>query len=86
MREAEIYLDAAPEMPYVTSEQMTGNQLRQLRLAHDLTQQDLAAEIGITREAVSMWERRKGKLTLRSFRDVHRAIRTLIEKRERKTA
>ena len=38
----------------------TGRRIRQLRLDKDLSQQQLAEKLGISRQAVSYWEKDKG--------------------------
>lgn len=35
-----------------------GNKLRQLRRERDLTQEEVAADLGISAQSVSKWERR----------------------------
>lgn len=47
---------------------MIGEKIKELRLEHDLTQEELAKEIYVTRNAISKWENNKGFPNLDSLK------------------
>jgi putative transcriptional regulator len=61
----------------VASQPQIGNLIRELRLETELTQEEFAAELGVTCSSVNRWENQRGKPSKLALKLIEEMLQTM---------